>query len=165
MQKTILTITAVLFLTSPFCFAQFPFDPPSADYYNGIVMPTGEDTITMAININFTDTTLWAMHPKKFLLGPQWGAAPRTINRRLHFNFFNEKYNQDSALIFALKNIPRTSNERIYISTNHDVLTGTGYAPAMQWDPEAPLRIANQRWQPATGDTTGAIFGFAQKTG
>ena len=164
-MKTYIAIFIAFFvILSHHSQAQFPFDPPSADFYNGIVMPTGAGG-TMAININFSDTTLWAMQPQKFLLGPQWGAAPRTINRRLHFNFFNEKYNYDGTLDFALKNIPRTSNERILISTNHDKLTGIAYAPAMQWDPEAPLLIPDQRWLPAVGDTTGAIFGFAQKTG
>jgi hypothetical protein len=69
MQKNILTITALLFLTSPFCYAQFPFDPPSADYYNGIVMPTGAGS-TMAININFSDTTLWAIAPSEHSHSP-----------------------------------------------------------------------------------------------
>ncbi|MBI3258244.1 MAG: T9SS type A sorting domain-containing protein [Ignavibacteriae bacterium] len=158
-MKTLVILGLMWICSLAISFGQTPLDPPSITTHNAILAARGDSTI------NFSDTSIFAGNQSEFMFGHQWYNALSGVNKRLYMNCYTANHGQlldHYALNFY--RFPRTYDKTTFI--NYDLRGGQlGYCYSLQIDPEAPTYELDAYFQPNSGDTLGAIYGFRHKEG
>ncbi|MBN8573321.1 MAG: hypothetical protein J0M05_05365, partial [Candidatus Kapabacteria bacterium] len=120
------------------------------------------------VQANFSDTSVYCFDHKIFALGSQWGVPTRSLAKRIHHRFFNEKWKYapfDTAMI----HIPRNSG-RHYFSSNNMTLLSYNFSVAHRWSPgiappSGTVNGSDWNFSPPADDTNGLVYGFWHREG
>ena len=147
-------------------------DPPSITRLHGVYARwQNVDTkiwYADTVQANFTDTSLHCFDHHRFALGSQWGVPTRSLAKRIHHRFYNEKWS-GRALDTATIHIPRNSGTQ-YFSSNNITMLSYNFSVAHRWSPgiAAPTGTVNGydwNFNPPANDTNGLVFGFWHREG
>lgn len=144
--------------------------PYDGSHFNGVTYVNPYNLQTYTIDVNWSDTTMFIDKQADFLFGYHWGGGDNSVmERRWHINAphdGNPAYNEfDSTNTDFDAAMP---GRTVYYIPRHDVndwfvdkhLT----TPVMEWRPAAAAwGDWDKQFQPVTGDTSGAIFGFEER--
>ncbi|MFN5308045.1 MAG: T9SS type A sorting domain-containing protein [Candidatus Kapaibacterium sp.] len=146
-------------------------DPPSITRLHGVYARwqnvQTNNWYADTVQANFSDTSVYCFDHKIFALGSQWGVPTRSLAKRIHHRFFNEKWSGhpfDTAMV----HIPRNSG-RQYFSSNNNTMLFYNFSVAHRWSPgiAPPLRFNGVDWDfsPPADDTNGLVYGFWHREG
>ena len=140
----------------------------STSYSQTKLKPAPLSTLSyLGKTISLDDTSVWAPRVQKhFMLGWQWAGPNINTNKRLHCNFYQSHFGQNSISREYFANIPDTG-EANYIVWQHlqylpsigDWFLAMGNQRGFQFEPTG-LTALNFNNSTRAGDTTGGVYGF-----
>lgn len=192
-MKTILCILVVFLLSCSTTLAQRLTLPQyTVEHFNGAQYTVnithcnfGTDsnyvtgTSNQTVNINFADSSIFQNTMNNFLLGYHWGGGTnKLMERRWHINmpmmdygFGNGQWldsiyiNQEFDSLCLLAESAKPGHKQYVVWRYYPIERNLYEVNALTWHPSANYTPTDAIFHPITGDTVGAVYGFAIQKG